>query len=125
MKKTILTFLLLIVVTASIAQGKGYIQGIILDKEANNEPLAFANITIENSQTSLSTDIYGMYNAQLDSGAYTLVIGFAGYQKIEVSNIVVKSDEVTNLATISMKKLQLKSIAANTPNKKGNYTLDN
>tara|TARA_R110002073_G_scaffold279026_1_gene442910 strand:+ start:154317 stop:157046 length:2730 start_codon:yes stop_codon:yes gene_type:complete len=93
----ILSFLL---ATLAIAQDKGTIQGVILDKEIANEPLPFANIFIKDSQIGTTSDIEGIYLFTADPGTYTLIFSFVGYQKVEVPNIVVKSGEVTTLENV-------------------------
>ncbi|MDB2385038.1 carboxypeptidase-like regulatory domain-containing protein [Polaribacter sp.] len=45
--KKFLFLLFLTVATVTIAQEKGTLKGLVTDKEANNEPLPFANILIK------------------------------------------------------------------------------
>jgi len=99
MKKIIPIFLLL-VVSLTTAQNKGTIQGKILDKETNNEPLPFANVFIKDSEIGTTADIDGIYLFKADPGTYTLVFTFLGYQKIEVPNIIIKAGEVTTLENV-------------------------
>ena len=98
---------MLLIVSFAGAQEKGAIQGTVLDVEANNEPLAFAKIYVKDSKANSSTDLYGTYYMDLKPGTYTLVFGFAGYQKVEVPNIIVKAGEVTTLENTIMGALQI------------------
>ena len=96
----IITTLLLCCFTSIYAQEKGTIQGKVLDKEANNEPLPFANVFIKNSQTGTTTDMDGMYSFGAIAGTYHVVISFVGYETVEIPNVVVKAGEVTTLDNI-------------------------
>jgi len=98
--KIILSTALLFVVSFTMAQNKGTIKGILLDKEMNNEPLPFANVFIKGTQTGTTTEINGSYQIQINPGTYTLVLSFVGYQKIEVPNVIVKADEVITVETV-------------------------
>ncbi len=98
--KNIISILLLFVATITMAQTKGTLQGIVLDKETSNEPLPFANVFIKGSQSGTTTDLDGKYTFKADAGTYTIVFSFVGYQTIEVPNIVVKEGELTNLDTV-------------------------
>ncbi|MBT8385229.1 MAG: TonB-dependent receptor, partial [Bacteroidia bacterium] len=93
--------IVLFISTFGLAQ-QGTIQGLVLDKETNNEPLPFANVYIKNSQIGTSTDLEGIYIFKADPGTYTLVFTFVGYQKIEVPDILVKDKEVTTLDDVLM-----------------------
>jgi len=116
-KKIILVLFLLFNAAPILAQEKGFIQGVVLDKEANNEPLVFANVYIKNFQESISTDAFGMYNFNLKPGVYSIVIGYVGYQKVEIPNVIVKANKITSLKSTSIGNLQLKSIELNTKKK--------
>lgn len=75
----------------SFAQ-KATVKGTILDKEFNNEPLAFANVTIKGTKTGTSTDESGKYSLNVSAGSYTLVVGFLGYKTVEIP-FSVKANE--------------------------------
>jgi len=98
--KNIISIVLLLVTTITMAQNKGTLQGVVLDKETNNEPLPFANVFIKNSQSGTTTDLDGAYTFKANPGAYTIVFSFVGYQTIEVPNIVVKENEITTLDNV-------------------------
>ncbi len=98
--RNFLTILLLGASTIIMAQSKGTIQGKVLDKEASNESLPFANVFIKGSQTGTTTDMDGIYTFKASPGTYTIVFSFVGYQTIEVPNILVKEGEVTTLENV-------------------------
>ncbi|SNR41544.1 CarboxypepD_reg-like domain-containing protein [Lutibacter agarilyticus] len=74
----------------------GTIKGIILDNEYNNEPLAFATITIKNSNSSTTSEIDGSFSFNLKPGTYDLIFSFTGYKNIELNNVVVTSNATSS-----------------------------
>jgi hypothetical protein len=71
---------------------KATVSGLILDKEYDNEPLAFANVMLKGTTNGTSTDENGKYSLTVSAGSHTLVIGFLGYKSVEIS-ITVKANE--------------------------------
>lgn len=69
----------------------GIIRGKVFN-EVNNEPVAFANVLIQNSTTGTTTDLDGNFElAGLQPGLYNLVVSYLGFEtrvvtEIEVSN---------------------------------------
>ena len=70
----------------------GTVTGTILDKEFNNEPLAFANIVIKGTKQGASTDVNGKYSISLKPGSYIIVIGYLGYETKEIP-FTIKANE--------------------------------
>ena len=96
MKRNILVFLLFIPLF-SIAQNTGSIVGKLIDKEYNDEPLAFANVLIKGTTTGTISDIDGLYSFEdLAPGPYTLVFSFVGYETQEI-NATVEAGKVTEV----------------------------
>ena len=82
----------------AFSQDKGTIVGKITDKELNNEPLPFANVLIKGTTKGTTTDIDGLFEiAGVDPGTYTLVISFIGYKTLEIPNVSVQADKVTEI----------------------------
>jgi len=82
------------------AQNTGQILGTVLDGESFNEPLIFANVTIEGSTQESSTDENGLfYFENLADGNYTLVVSFTGYESKKM-NITVDSSKQTGISII-------------------------
>ena len=92
MKKTLLNFIF-ILFTSFIYSQSGKVTGLIMDGEYD-EPMAFANVIVKGSTIGTTTDFDGKYSLDLEPGEYTLTFSFVGYQTIEVSEVLIKSDEV-------------------------------
>jgi len=74
-------------ITDSLKKGK--IEGVVLDNEVNNEPMAFANISVKNTDFETTSDLNGSFSFNLKPGKYTLEIQFLGYATIELGNVEV------------------------------------
>ena len=92
MKKLLLNFIF-ILFTSFIYSHSGKVTGLIMDGEYD-EPMAFANVIVKGSTIGTTTDFDGKYSLDLEPGEYTLTFSFVGYQTIEVSEVLIKSDEV-------------------------------
>ena len=92
MKKLLLNFIF-ILFTSFIYSQSGKVTGLIMDGEYD-EPMAFANVIVKGSTIGTTTDFDGKYSLDLEPGEYTLTFSFVGYQTIEVSEVLIKSDEV-------------------------------
>lgn len=79
----------------------GIIEGIVMDGEADNEPLIFASIGIKNTEIIATTNIDGSFSINIKPGTYTLVYQFIGYKTIEIENVMVAA----NAKTISNQSL--------------------
>ena len=83
--------------SVTIMAQSSQINGIVLDGELENEPLAFAQITVKGTNNIVSTNIEGKYELNVDPGTYTLVFDFAGYESIELTNVIIESEEIRNI----------------------------
>ena len=92
MKNLQLNFIFLLF-TSFIFSQSGKVTGVIMDGEYD-EPMAFANVIVKGSTIGTTTDFDGKYSLDLEPGEYTLTFSFVGYQTIEVSEVLIKSDEV-------------------------------
>ena len=96
--RTILLSLLLLAVAPLSAQETGSIVGKLTDKEANNEPLAFANVLIKGTTKGTTSDFDGLYELiNIAPGTYTLVYSYLGYETVEIPNVAVEADKVTTI----------------------------
>jgi TonB-dependent receptor len=78
----------------------GILVGKILDKEINNEPLPFANVSIKGTTKGATTDFDGLYKIEnLAPGVYTIIFSFVGYETVEVPNVEIVADKVTEVNT--------------------------
>ncbi|WP_422349239.1 TonB-dependent receptor domain-containing protein [Flagellimonas sp.] len=98
MKYILLIFTLFVGLQISAQETTGSIVGKLTDKELNNEPLAFANVLIKGTTLGTTSDFDGLYEiAGIDPGTYTIVFSYLGYETIEIPNVEVVADKVTNI----------------------------
>jgi uncharacterized membrane protein len=89
------------------APKNGKIEGVVLDNEVNNEPLAFATISVKNTNFETNSDVTGSFSFNLKPGKYTLEVQFLGYETIELRDVAVVAGN-----TISIKQ-NLKALKLN------------
>ncbi|MEM6684445.1 MAG: TonB-dependent receptor [Bacteroidota bacterium] len=100
-QKFTLTLFLLFAFTVIGNAQNGSIVGKVQDKEVNNDPLPFANITIKGSTKGTTSDFDGLYKLEgIAPGTYTLVFSFVGYETREVEGVVVNPGKITNVDVI-------------------------
>ncbi|MBE0423437.1 MAG: carboxypeptidase-like regulatory domain-containing protein [Lutibacter sp.] len=90
------------------APKNGKIEGVVLDNEIENEPLAFATITVKNTDFETNSDLDGSFSFNLKPGNYTLQVQFLGYETIELRDVAVVAG---NTLSITQK---LKALTLNT-----------
>jgi len=111
-------FITLFICTISVAQNKGTISGVLTDKEANNQPLPFANVLVKGTNTSANTDIDGKYSLNVNPGNYIIIFSFVGYESVE-QPVTVKANEtitvnkVLSSGSYTLKDVVVKSSAVN------------
>lgn len=93
--KFTLVLLSIFLFNSSFAQ-KGKIAGVINDAEVN-DILPFANAYIKGTTTGTTSDFEGDYVLEVEEGTYTVVFSFVGYETLEVSDVIVKAGETTDL----------------------------
>lgn len=92
----IITLIITLFITTISFSQKGTINGIITDKEYKDQPLAFANVSIKGTSLGVATDETGKYSIKVEPGKYVLVIGYTGYQTVEIP-LNIASNEVKTL----------------------------
>ncbi len=98
--KRIFSILICLVSVISYSQEKGSIAGAVTDKETGNQPLPFANVTIKNTSKGTTSDFDGLYEiTNIDPGTYTVVFSFVGYETLEVPEVKVVANKVTEVNT--------------------------
>ncbi|SMC44263.1 TonB-dependent receptor [Cellulophaga tyrosinoxydans] len=103
------------------AQSNGSIVGKIIDKEANDEPLAFANILIKGTTKGTTSDFDGLYEIDnVEPGTYTLSFSYLGYESIEIPNVIVESGKSTtiNVSMTASEGMSLDEVVVTTTTKK-------
>ena len=86
----------------------GKIEGVVLDNEVNNEPMAFATISVKNTDYEATSDLDGTFSFNLKPGKYILEVQFLGYATVELRDV-----EVVAGNTLSIKQ-KLNALAMNT-----------
>ncbi len=85
----LLLFILLLISLPVLAQDNGIIKGRIFN-ELTNEPIPFAKILIEGSETGTISDLKGNFALKgIKPGFYNIVISFSGYQTRTITEINV------------------------------------
>ena len=104
----------------SYAQENGSIVGKLTDKDANNEPLAFANVLVKGTSKGTTSDFDGLYELPaVAPGTYTLVFSFLGYETLEIPNVVVEADKVTQVnAALGTGSVSLDEVVITTSTRK-------
>ena len=69
------------------------VEGKVMDKVDNNLPLAFATITVKESETIVSTNLNGVFKLKLIPGFYSFEVEFIGYKNAVVNNVDVKAND--------------------------------
>lgn len=95
MRKVLIVFTLLFTSYFS-AQEKGTLKGLLTDKEANNEPLPFANVVLKGTTIGTTTDFDGLYELKVPVGSHIVEFSFLGYKTIE-KPITIKAGETITI----------------------------
>ena len=87
------TVLMVTLYSASVfAAATGQIKGTILDKKSG-QPLIGATVFLVGTNRGSNTDLEGKYSIlRVEPGTYTLKLTAVGYQEVDVTNVVVRSD---------------------------------
>ncbi|MDY8134967.1 TonB-dependent receptor [Aquimarina sp. 2201CG5-10] len=118
MRKIVILCALLVVGILS-AQETGSITGTLLDKEANDQPLPFANVLIKGTTKGTTTDFDGLYTIEnLEPGNYTLEFSFIGYETLDKEVVVKANETLTVNASIGASAAALDEVIIKTTTKK-------
>ena len=95
------------------AQNSGSILGIVMDGESFDEPLMYANVSVEGTTLKTTSDTDGLFHFDnLADGSYTLVFRFNGYETKEVS-VQIASNKPTNVsASLIARTLSLSDLTS-------------
>ena len=92
-------FLLVILLfpTAPIWGQSGVLKGRVFD-ELNNQPVAFANVALQNTTYGAATDIDGNYEITgIEPGLYNVQASFVGYKTKTIFEVEIFASQPTNL----------------------------
>ncbi len=117
--RKIVTLFALFVVGMLFAQETGSVTGTLLDKEANNQPLPFANVLIKGTTKGTTTDFDGLYTIDnLQPGVHILEFSFVGYETLDKEIIITTGETLTVNASIGASAAALDEVIIKTTTKK-------
>src|SRR5688500_14117717 len=87
----------LVLTTQAFALGK--IAGKVAD-EKTGDAIIGATVMVQGTGKGTATDVDGRFTLEVPAGQYTVEIRYIGYQPKDISEVVVKEGEVTNLDAI-------------------------
>ena len=96
MRSTVVAFFLFASLVG-FSQATGSVVGLLIDKEMNDDPLAFANVLIKGTTKGTTSDFDGLYEiGGLEPGSYTVVYSFLGYETVEL-DVVIEAGKATEI----------------------------
>ena len=108
MKKIL--FLLAAIITTNTFSQTGNIRGFVYEKESG-EPVIFCNVFLKGTTVGSATDINGMYNiSKVNTGTYTLVVTYIGYDTTEINISVEKGRILTQNIDIKKSSVKLNEV---------------
>ena len=113
-----LLILTLFISVLGFSQNKGTITGTVTDKDANNQSLPFANVTLKGTKIGVNTDIDGKYSISATPGNYVIQFSFVGYETVEVPVTVKANETVTINNAIGSGSYKLDDVVVKTNRKK-------
>lgn len=96
MKIKFIRLLFFALIFNSLNAQKGTLTGIIKDGDIN-DVLPFATVLIKGTDRGTTSDFEGIYSLEIEAGTYTVLFKFLGYETVEVTGVVIKPDDDTNL----------------------------
>jgi outer membrane receptor protein involved in Fe transport len=95
MKKLI--FALFLMLTAFATAQNGKVAGLIIDKDFDDDPVAFASVQLKGTTLGAQSDMDGNFSIVAPVGSYTLVVTFVGMQTVEIPNVKVQEGTTTTV----------------------------
>ncbi|MCA0238892.1 MAG: TonB-dependent receptor [Bacteroidetes bacterium] len=93
--KQLVTFLLLLLVSATAFAQRGTVTGKITDADTG-DPLLRASVVLEGAATGAFTDASGMYSFEIPAGERTIIVSYLGY-KTATSKVTVVAGQAVSL----------------------------
>ncbi|MEC9303529.1 MAG: TonB-dependent receptor [Bacteroidota bacterium] len=78
----------------------GTLRGAIYDEQG--EPMFATNVYVTGTSIGTVTDFDGKFELQIEEGAHSITFSYIGYENLEISEILIKKNEVTVLDNISL-----------------------
>ena len=92
--------------TAFSQDGSGIIKGVVVDESKGNAPIYGAIVVLKqngNEKGKRKTQDKGQFRFDnLSAGKYEIIVGYATYPKVNITDIVVKSEGVVFLGEIKV-----------------------
>lgn len=88
--------LFLMMCSISLFAQKGIVSGHVIEK-VSGEDVIGGNVLVEGTVLGATTGIDGKFSFALDSGTYTLVVTYIGFQKLVVEGLKVRANEELNI----------------------------
>lgn len=113
MYRTIMTFLGLLGLAASLLAQRGTVAGTITALENGRlQPMPFVNVALKGTTTGATTDLDGRYSFTAEPGSYTLLVSFVGYEPMERAITVsagatTRADLELKAQTIAIKEVEV------------------
>tara|TARA_R110001583_G_scaffold174854_3_gene329357 strand:+ start:2295 stop:5123 length:2829 start_codon:yes stop_codon:yes gene_type:complete len=77
----------------------GELVGKVIDGDSN-ETLAFANVIVKGTDKGVTSDFEGNYEFKLAPGMYSISFSFLGFETKNITEVLIKEGESTNLDVI-------------------------
>ncbi|WP_179344358.1 TonB-dependent receptor [Winogradskyella ursingii] len=116
MKHIQIALIFVFILFTSFAFSQGKVTGNVIDGDFN-EPMAFANILVKGTTKGTTSDFDGKYELELEEGTYTLVFSFVGYNTKEITDVIIKDDEIVNL-DVTLETNSLETVVITTSTKR-------
>jgi hypothetical protein len=97
MKKLLLLFISIVLVTSAMAGVTGKVAGTVVEKDTG-EPLPGVNVTIDGTLIGSSTDADGFFSIlNIPPDVYSVTISYIGYTTLHVTNVKISVDHTTTI----------------------------
>src|SRR5690606_36522492 len=102
-KKKILTFLILLLLSAASFAQESVIRGTVVD-HGTGEPLMGVAALVAGTSLGAIADFDGKFEIRTAAGAYDLHISYLGYSNLTIQEVKVSAGQVTVLDNIRMQE---------------------
>ena len=100
-RKSLSILILILLSGFSIKAQQGTIRGTVIE-DLNGESMIGVTVLVEGTTKGAVTDFEGSFSLKLDPGTYNLKVSFISYKTLSITDVVVRSGEVTALGTVRM-----------------------
>ena len=90
-----LVFIVFFFLTALVSAQNGTVAGAIIDKDYDDDPVAFASIQVKGTTKGAQSDMDGKFTISIAPGTYTIIVTFVGMQTVELPVTVTEGNTTT------------------------------